>query len=81
VLKFGVVIAYVAGSPSARHSEKLAGEFQAMLLPDIRKSFGIVSYERIGELAAAHDDSALAAFIEKRVRDGLAADYPRSYAR
>jgi hypothetical protein len=41
-----------------------------------RNRFGIVSYERIGELAAMHGDQALTAFIDSRIRDGVGADYP-----
>jgi hypothetical protein len=77
--EFAFVVAYVAGSPSAAHTEELAGEFEQMLLPDVRSRFGLVAYETIAEIAAAHDDPGLADWIGTRIRDGLAASYPRRH--
>jgi hypothetical protein len=46
---FGFIVAHVAGARSAHHTEELAEEFATMLLPDARRRFGLVSYERIAE--------------------------------
>jgi hypothetical protein len=73
--RFGVIVAHVAGSPSAAHTDELVAEFTAMLLPEVRNRFGAVSYEKIAEIAAAHGDVHLAAWIGDRIRAGLAANY------
>jgi hypothetical protein len=73
---FAFLVAYVAASPSAAHTEALASAFADMLLPSARTRFGLVSYEAIAEIAAEHDDRALADWIAQRITDGLSVSYP-----
>lgn len=73
---FAFLVAYVAASPSATHTEALMSTFADMLLPSARARFGLVSYETIAGIAAEHGDVALAEWIAKRIADGLAANYP-----
>jgi hypothetical protein len=73
---FGFIVAYVAASPSATHTEKLIEQFREMLLPDAAEGFGAVSYEAISEIVEQHGDHRLAAWLRARLTAGLAATYP-----
>jgi hypothetical protein len=77
---FAFLVAYVAGSPSAMHTETLAAEFADMLLPDARTRFGLVSYEAIASIVAQHRYQALAIWLTQRIADGLGAQYPARQA-
>jgi hypothetical protein len=67
--QFAFLVAYVAASPSAGHTQELARQFAAMLVPEVRDRFGLVSYETIRMVAASQRETKLADWIDARIPD------------
>ena len=60
----GLLLAYVAAAVRrGEDAEELFREFKAMLLPDVARHAGAITYEQIAEIVRDHDDSALADWI------------------
>jgi hypothetical protein len=70
---FGFLLVYVAAAPVAHDSEHDFAEFKAMLLPEVARLAGAISYEQIEEIVRRHEQTALADWLGLRIRQGIAA--------
>ena len=69
----GFLLAFVEQARSAGAARRTFEEFQSMLLPDVARRAGAISYEEIASIVARHSESDLADWIESRLRAGVAA--------
>jgi hypothetical protein len=70
---FGFLLTFVAAAPVARDSERDFTEFKTMLLPEVARLAGAISYEQIEAIVRRHEHTVLADWLGRRIRQGLSA--------
>jgi hypothetical protein len=69
---FCFLLAYVAAAPVAVDTQHQFAEFREMLLPEVARRVGAISYEQIEEILRCHELTGLAEWLHLRLREGIA---------
>jgi hypothetical protein len=69
----GFLLAFVEQARSALATRRTFEDFKSMLLPEVARTVGMITYEQIAPIVARHGDRELAEWIEIRLPAGIGA--------
>jgi hypothetical protein len=67
----GFLLAYVEQAAGATATRRTFGDFKAMLLPEVARRVGMISYEQLTEIVHRRGEHELAAWIDVRLPSGI----------